>query len=54
MKRIIVEIDGVRHELVKSKGSQPCNDCSIYEHCKNGEWVCECLSDSSHYIFKKE
>lgn len=54
MKKIIVEIDGERHELVNSEVIQSCNDCSIYEYCNNGESVCEFLSDSSHYIFKKE
>lgn len=53
MKRIIVEIDGVRHKLVKSKELQSCKYCSIYKNCKQGEWVCECLSNSSHYIFKQ-
>lgn len=59
MCRVVVEIDGEKHVLVKKKEElQPCNECSIYRFCKRGEWkewICECLTDGeSGYIFEKE
>ena len=56
MAKVVIEVDGKRHVLVKKKRElQPCNECSIYEICKRGEWICECLTDGeSGYIFEKE
>ena len=56
MAKVVIEVDGKRHVLVKQKRElQPCNECSIYDICKRGEWICECLTDGeSGYIFEKE
>lgn len=34
--KIILEIDGVRHKLIKGKASsEVCNKCSVQDICKN-------------------
>lgn len=34
MKKIIVEIDGVRHRLVEDKADTTCDKCSLHYECE--------------------
>lgn len=53
MKKIIVEIDGVRHRLVKDRGIE-CNQCSLYAVCKEPICIPFKKSDKSFCHFEKE
>ena len=51
-----VVINGERHDLVVTEGCE-CSDCSIYERCRYGSWVCEVFDknpvtgyDGYHFI----
>ena len=33
IKDVIVEINGIRHKLIKSKAKKPCYTCSMNEYC---------------------
>ena len=57
MKKIIVEIDGVRHKLVEDKADTTCNKCSLLEDpsvlCTSA--IClNFLPKSFHCHFEKE
>lgn len=53
MKKIVVEIDGVRHRLVKDRGIE-CNQCSLYAVCKEPICIPFKKSDKSFCHFEKE
>lgn len=52
---IVIEIDGVRHKLVRSK-KNVCIRCSLYDICQKWERGCHAwaLSGSGDYRFKLE
>ena len=54
MKKIVVEIDGVRHRLVKDRGNIECNQCSLYAVCKEPICIPFKKSDKSFCHFEKE
>ena len=50
--KVIVEIDGVRHKMVRTKATDPCSACSIEKICgyKIGS---PCYSFNEHFILEK-
>ena len=60
MKDIAIEIDGVRHSLVKAKDNSRCDTCSLQELC-NEAWeqsmdcfICGSLMINNCYHFELE
>lgn len=53
MAHVIVEIDGIRHKLVKTKCSDVCGTCSIEGACTNiiGS---PCLGVKEHFILERK
>jgi hypothetical protein len=53
---VIIEIDGVRHKLVKGSHVR-CGECSIKEYCERGAeknvFICFRLSGNMSYRFEK-
>lgn len=51
--KVIVEIDGVRHKMVKNKVKDPCNACSLSKLCtkKIGS---PCLGGNDHFILESK
>lgn len=47
--KVIVEIDGVRHKMVKNKVKDPCNACSLSKLCAN-KIGSPCLGGNDHFI----
>lgn len=49
--KIILEIDGVRHKLIKTKVKYPCDKCSILNLCESREidGFVPCACYSTHY-----
>lgn len=51
--KIILEIDGVRHKLIKTKAKDPCKKCSLESICTNRGWgkaiFCNFDSVGTHY-----
>ena len=41
MKKIVLEIDGVRHRLVQHKNIGSCSHCSIVEFCGGFSLLCK-------------
>ena len=37
MKKIIIEVDGVRHKMVRTK-TPNCHNCSLSKVCNNTDW----------------
>ena len=50
MKKIVVEIDGVRHKLIEDKTDMPCEKCSLLYMCD--EPICQHFEELCH--FEKE
>jgi hypothetical protein len=52
MKKIVVEIDGVRHRLVKETDFELCENCSLEKECSNA--ICDSFKLDGYYHFEKE
>ena len=31
--KVIIEIDGVSHKLIRSRTARPCESCSVHQYC---------------------
>ena len=51
-KKIIVEIDGVRHRMIKSKEKYTCKVCSLNKFCANNIG-CPCTGKNDLFILEK-
>lgn len=51
-KKIILEIDGVRHKMVRSKVADPCKACSLNKFCINSVGS-PCIGEYDHFILEK-
>lgn len=54
MARVVVEIDGERHILIKDKGAFECDDCSLVAYCDQIDGMCVQFGDASGYHFVKD
>lgn len=52
MKKIIVEIDGVRHRLVEETAFELCENCSLEKECSNA--ICDSFKKDGYCHFEKE
>jgi hypothetical protein len=52
MAHVIVEIDGIRHKLVKTKCSDVCETCSIQGAC-NVVISTPCMKMKEHFILER-
>lgn len=49
-QKIILEIDGVRHKLIRTKSERPCKTCSLHGPCqKLRRRYCEFDSIGTHF-----
>lgn len=51
--KIIVEIDGVRHKMVKYRAKNPCDVCSLSGLCANKIGY-PCLDGNTHFILESK
>lgn len=51
-KKIIVEIDGIRHKMVRNKVKDPCRACSLNKFCTNNVGS-PCIGKNDHFILEK-
>ena len=54
MKKIIVEIDGVRHKMVEDRADTTCNKCSLRGICVATRSVCIALGNYFCFFEKEE
>lgn len=52
-RKIIVEIDGVRHKLIKTKVENPCLKCSISDMCRSKDSLDFMLCTSYYTRYRK-
>ena len=53
--KIVLEIDGVRHKLIKTKVKDPCKKCSLEDVCTNRRCskAILCYFDASNTRYRK-
>ena len=51
-KKIILEIDGVRHKMVRNKVKDPCRACSLNKFCTY-DVGSPCIGENDHFILEK-
>lgn len=56
MKKVVIEIDGVRHKLVSDKTvGDVCSQCSLAKLCNHLTiMLCETLKKDTHFEIEKE